>query len=82
MQAVAAPNPFTDQLHLNLPQTKDPNGTTIHLYDLLGARKITYEVPGDLTECTINTTQLTPGVYFLHIEADGKSQTIRVVKTQ
>lgn len=77
---VATPNPFTSAIRIQLPETKDPTGTTLHLYDLQGAKKMSYRVPADQPECTLNTSQLEPGVYFIRIETEGKVETIKVVK--
>lgn len=82
LNAIAKPNPFRDALTIQLPPTQDPNGTTLHLYDLLGARKMTYQAAFDQSECTIGTSLLEPGVYFLKIDSGGKMETIKVVKTQ
>lgn len=79
--SIATPNPFSSAIRIQLPETKDPAGTTLHLYDLQGAKKLTYRVPADQPECTLNTSQLVPGVYFIRVESEGKVETIKVVKT-
>ncbi len=78
----ARPNPFRDAITVQLPEAGAENARMMHLYDLLGARRMSYQVPANQTECTLNTSLLTPGVYFLHIEADGKMETIKLLKTQ
>lgn len=81
-QLSARPNPFRDALTVQIPEAKAENARMMHLYDLLGARRISYQVPANQTECTLNTSLLTPGVYFLHIETDGKMESIKLLKTQ
>ncbi len=81
-QALAKPNPFGKAISVQLPETSDPEGTTMILYDLLGARRMTYHAPANETECHLNTSLLEPGVYFLRIESDGKAETIKLVKQE
>ena len=76
----AQPNPFQEAINIQLPETKDPNGTVMHLYDLLGARRMAYVAPANQTECSLNTTQLEPGIYFLHLQSGGKTETIKLLK--
>lgn len=76
----AQPNPFQEAINIQLPETKDPNGTVMHLYDLLGARRMAYVAPANQTECSLNTTQLEPGIYFLHLQSGGKTETIKLIK--
>ena len=78
----ASPNPFNDALTVQLPETNNPIGTTVRLYDLLGSVKRSYTASADQNELTLNTVDLTPGVYFLRIESDGHFETIKVLKTQ
>lgn len=79
---LAQPNPFNDAITVQLPETFQKTGTTIHLYDLLGSFQRNFTLPADQTELTFNTTDLTPGVYFLRVETDGIAETIKVVKAQ
>lgn len=75
------PNPFSDHITIQLQDSPNPNGTVMHLYDLLGARRMSYQLPANQTACSLNTSQLEPGVYFLHLETDGHLQTIKLIKT-
>ena len=81
-QARAKPNPFGKALSVQLPETSDPDGTTMALYDLLGARRMTYHAPANENECQLNTSMLEAGVYFLRIESGGKAETIKLVKQE
>ncbi len=78
----ANPNPFTNQLDIQIPFANINETIALHLYDLQGRIAMTMQVPGDQQTLTLSTENLSPGMYFLRAESGGIIQTIKVVKTQ
>ncbi len=66
----AAPNPFNEELILNLPI-----GSEAILVDIHGKKVMTRLVSGKT-----NTSGLTKGIYFLSIEAPDKTEVQRLIK--
>jgi hypothetical protein len=67
------PNPFTSTLHLSGAEgctlrVINAAGATVHLRQLASPSE------------TVNLESLPAGVYFLHLETDGKSKTLQAVK--
>ncbi|MBN8677338.1 MAG: T9SS type A sorting domain-containing protein [Chitinophagales bacterium] len=56
--------------------------TEIALFDLQGRRILTQRWPAEQANITLDTENLTPGMYFLRAESGGISETVKVVKTQ
>ncbi len=78
----ANPNPFTDQLDIQLPFNNPTENTKISLYDLQGRLVMAAQSPGDQQTINLSTANLTPGMYFLRAESGGVIETVKVVKTQ
>jgi hypothetical protein len=78
----AYPNPFTDQLEIQIPYAIGNENSGILLYDLQGRQIMTGSFPGDQQTIRWNTASLMPGMYFLRVQSGGIEQTIKVVKTQ
>lgn len=76
------PNPFTNQLEVQIPFANINENTELSLYDLQGRRMMDLITPGDQQSITLTTENLTPGMYFLRAESGGMIQTVKVVKTQ
>lgn len=78
----AAPNPFTDQLDIQIPFNHPSEDTKISLYDLQGRQVFSELHSGDQQTIHLSTVSLAPGMYFLRAESGGISETIKLVKTQ
>ena len=78
----ATPNPFTNQLDIQIPFANINENIELNLYDLQGRRVMALHAPGDQQTITLKTEQLLPGMYFLRAESGGVIQTVKVVKTQ
>lgn len=79
---VATPNPFSDQLEIQIPFATPENELHMALYDLQGRMMITQNIANGGPIQTIETGTLPTGVYILRVECGGKAETIKVVKTQ
>lgn len=77
-----APNPFTNQLDIQVPTANINESIELNLYDLQGRRVMVLRSPGGQQTITLNTGHLSPGIYFLRVESGGLVQTVKVVKTQ
>jgi hypothetical protein len=71
---VVYPNPFTDKLTVLV---KGAEVTHIALYSIEGSLLATYR---NLNEVQIATDKLPAGVYIVKVTADGKTETVTVVK--
>lgn len=80
---VASPNPFTDQLTVQItPLTDASEQVTLRLFDMQGFEVFASQTPGGPQKHMIPTANLSPGVYFLRVETAAQIQTIKVVKAQ
>lgn len=81
---VASPNPFTDQLTVQInPLVSDASEqVTLRLYDMQGFEVFASQTPGGPQIHKIPAANLLPGVYFLRVETATQVQTIKVVKAQ
>jgi len=79
---VAAPNPFTDQLDVQVTFPVVSEQVVLRLFDLQGREVVSHQLPGGLEKYSLPTAELPPGVYFLRAETAGQTQTIKVVKTR
>lgn len=77
-----SPNPFSDLLsvELNFPDEKAP--VALNLYDLQGRLVVSKNCEGGQQTQTLFTESLAPGMYFLHVQAAGETQVLKVMKTQ
>ena len=79
--ATASPNPFSEALDVKLP-TPSTEQVSLSLYNLSGQKVIGQEFAGGQEQYTLPTEHLSPGFYFLRIEADGEVQTLKVIKSE
>jgi hypothetical protein len=79
---VASPNPFTDQLDVQVNFLAETEQVMLRLFDQQGRQVILQQLPGGLEKYSLPTAELPPGVYFLRVESAGQTQTIKVVKTR
>lgn len=75
-----SPNPFKDQLMVQLPSNNSTLESRVQLFDLLGKQYLNLQVPADQQELLLPTATLAPGIYFLHVERAGKTDVVKVVK--
>ncbi len=68
------PNPCENKLHFNLPVPVELN---ISIFDITG-RRILYTILRN--ENSMDVSMLHPGIYFLRMEKEGKSETVKFVK--
>jgi Secretion system C-terminal sorting domain len=73
--AVIYPNPFCNLLHIQAPAS-----TTIRLYNLMGALRQSAKVTSDQNAHVLETADLSPGVYFLHLDDGQNIQTHKLIK--
>jgi hypothetical protein len=78
---IAAPNPFTDQLEVQVNFPRKTEGVTLRMYDTQGREVSFLQAPAGLPKYSFPTAELPSGVYFLRAESAGQTQTIKVVKT-
>jgi len=71
------PNPFVNNLHLDLPHTS--NIITINIFDNIGNLVISKELMNN-SVYDINTSNLLNGIYILKIETDNLVTTRRITK--
>ncbi|WP_271785378.1 starch-binding protein [Aquimarina algiphila] len=77
----AWPNPFKETLSLSFTKNMNKNNLKIEMYDLSG--KLTNVVPDKSTKentVTIQTSNLSKGIYLLKITSDDNVKMIKVVK--
>jgi hypothetical protein len=70
------PNPFNDQLHIQLPSTSD---SSLIILDVLGKVVLTQKL--NLSHHIINTSLMTSGVYILRITSPSGSKAFKLVKS-
>ena len=69
------PNPIKDNVKINTSLTID----SVEIHNQLGQRVM--DIKGNtLIDNTIDVSSLNTGVYFLSISAEGKSQSIKIIK--
>ena len=71
------PNPFINEIKLQLSSSAHKGEATAEMYDLLGHMIKTVKFNNELT---INTSDLAKGIYILEVYADGKSARKKIVK--
>jgi len=79
--ATTAPNPFTETLDV-YPGKPSAENIRLQLYNLSGQKVLDQQFPGGQVQYSLATASLSPGFYFLRIEADGEVQTLKVVKSE
>lgn len=80
-QATAFPNPFIESLevYLSAPSSEQVN---LALYNLNGQKVLDQQFVGGQEQYSLSTAMLSPGFYFLRIEASGEIQTLKVIKSE
>lgn len=78
---LATPNPFNNQLEIQIPFATTENDLHIALYDPQGRMVLTQQIANGGPIQSIETGHLPVGLYYLRAECAGKSETIKVLKT-
>lgn len=76
------PNPFNDQLQVQIPAIQNLARVALTLSDLQGRTVLTLYAPADHSTVTLPTETLTPGMYFLRADFGDRSETVKLVKMQ
>ena len=77
LHANVYPNPVNNQLNINLPE--NANNISVSINDVLGKEVIVqHNLSGN--NISVNDVNLPTGVYVVKITADGKTQTLKVIK--
>jgi len=76
----ATPNPFTEQLEVQVLFPVKSEQVLLRLFDRQGREVVVRQLPGGLEKHSLPTAELPPGFYFLRAESAGQTQTIKVVK--
>ena len=79
--ASAAPNPFSETLDI-YPNYPDAEIVHVQLFNLSGQKVLDQQFAGGEEQYTLSTATLANGFYLLRIEADGETQTLKVVKSE
>ena len=75
------PNPFTDQLFIDLPTKQLMTGPlAVKVFDPLG-RMIFSQIIGTLQSKSVNLSSLSQGLYYIIITANGQLYTKAILKT-
>lgn len=77
----ASPNPFSETLEVFLTKGS-VESVNLQLVNLSGQVVLDRQFVSKQEQYTLPTTGLSPGFYFLRIEADGVVQTLKVVKSE
>jgi hypothetical protein len=78
----ASPNPFNNQLEVNIPFTNDDQDLTINLYNLQGSRIFSQTYPAGTPMVTLSTEGFANGMYVLQAVSGTHVASIKVMKTQ
>ncbi|WP_299435388.1 PQQ-dependent sugar dehydrogenase [uncultured Maribacter sp.] len=79
-ETILFPNPFNDEININLGKTNSKTKKGIYLYDSSGKLVITY-INNNIRELeTINTSQLSKGFYFLKIINENNISNFKLIK--
>jgi hypothetical protein len=76
------PNPFNDQILVQLPEFQEHHLIMLTLTDLQGRTVMTQYAPADHSTVTLPTRDLTPGMYFLRADLGYRIETVKLVKMQ
>ena len=81
MEVQVYPNPFNNEVHISFSSTKPMDTAEIILYDLMGREhNSSVSIVNSISEVTINTTQLLPGIYVLEMRVGQSRSTHKIVK--
>lgn len=79
--AVVSPNPFIDHLDVYLTRIAT-NSVNLQLFNLAGQKVLDQQLAGGQDQYHLPTGTLANGFYLLRVEADGRVQTLKVVKSE
>ncbi len=79
--ATTSPNPFTETLEVFLANQTAEN-VRMQLFNLNGQLVLDQPFAEGAGQYELATSHLSPGFYFLRIEADGEVQTLKVIKSE
>lgn len=79
--ATTSPNPFTETLQVSLANQTAEN-VRMQLFNLNGQLVLDQPFAEGAGQYELATSHLSPGFYFLRIEADGEVQTLKVIKSE
>ncbi len=74
------PNPFSNDLNLNLSLTSLPGLTELMLVDVFGKKVLSQNVPPQTTKLQLQTSALASGIYFLQLQNGRQKTTRKVIK--
>jgi hypothetical protein len=81
LKTTVSPNPFSDQLSLNLEQPAQ-TPVWLRLLNLSGQVVLEKHFDAGQNMIQVSTAHVSPGFYLLRIEAEGQVQTLKVVKNE
>lgn len=71
------PNPATDKIVINSTAQKI---LQIEVYNLLGIKKLGYNLKQPSHEGVVDVSQLSTGIYFIKVQTENADQTIKLIK--
>ncbi|HEX2936171.1 MAG TPA: PKD domain-containing protein, partial [Bacteroidales bacterium] len=74
------PNPVQDKLIIELEDGSVKNASEYILFDLSGRKMLEGNIPKGSKIREINVSQLTTGIYLLHVSSNNKTEVIKVIK--
>lgn len=79
----AFPNPFREQLHLDLRELQMVQPVELRAFNQMGQQLIQLEIPGGTAIFDLPIQDWSPGVYFVRLGLPGKgNKTLKVVKVR
>lgn len=79
--ATASPNPFSESLQVTMGQATEGK-VCLRLYSLEGQIVREQQFDAGQERFALSTAGLPAGFYMLRVEADGKSQSLKVIKSE
>lgn len=79
--AVVTPNPFIDHLDVYLTRIV-ANSVQLQLFNVAGQKVLDQQYAGGQDQYYLPTETLANGFYLLRVEADGRVQTLKVIKSE
>jgi hypothetical protein len=73
-----SPNPVSDIINIALVSEKETEKNFVAVYDVVGRLVFTTQFSGNNSE--LNVSELVPGIYFMNVQADGKTTTQKFIK--
>lgn len=79
----AFPNPFREQLHLDLRALTEPGALQLRAFNQIGQQLLQLEIPAGTAIYELNTQNWNPGIYFIQLQVPGKGwRTLKVVRVE